>query len=338
MVLLGLLMAAVLPLLAAARSFAVTALMLALFAVGYKGAVPVADALSSRLLGPNSSDYGKVRVMGSIGFVCITLLLQFVPLVDSSSPVSISTWIGIPALVFSLSVLLVPGLIKRFPHEHEQTADSSRSENAAVPRGFRSAVTKLAEFPASFWGGIGLIFLGFLGLTPSQRFFSLYVQEYLKLDSYAGLWALSAAAEVPFMFLSGFFIRKMGSRKILVLSLAAIVCRNLTYAVFPNFAGAVAGQLFHSVCFGLFHPAAVVFACERSPKRLTAVALTLYSSVSVGLASVFGNILGGIVIDTLGYRMLFVIFCAFPAIGLAAFALFRKGFASSSIDTSGAGK
>ncbi|TAH54153.1 MAG: MFS transporter [Treponema sp.] len=361
MVALGLLMVAVLPLLAISRSFIITALMLALFAIGYKGIVPVADALSSRMLGPDSSDYGKVRVMGSIGFVCITLLLQIVPLVDSSSPVSIALWIGIPSVAFTLSVLLVPGLLQRFPPDHEPDvispsapvtavagstlsadapangpADSTGSFSAA--RSPHRGLRKLREFPSSFWGGIALIFLGFLGLTPSQRFFSLYVQEYLKLDSYAGLWALSAAAEVPFMFLSGYFIRKMGTQKILVLSLLAILTRNLVYAVFPNFAGAVAGQLFHSVCYGLFHPAAVVFACERAPKRLMAVALTLYSSVSVGVASVIGNILGGFVIDTLGYRPLFLVFCMFPFIGLVAFSIFRNIFAVRSIDTPFTGK
>jgi MFS transporter, PPP family, 3-phenylpropionic acid transporter len=182
---------------------------------------------------------------------------------------------------------------------------------------------KFKEFPVSFWIGVLLIFLGFFGMTPSQRFFSLYVQEFLHLESYSGLWALSAAAEVPFMFLSGWFIRKYGTEKILVVSLLAIIMRNLVYAIFPTFGGAVAGQLFHSVCFGLFHPAAVIFVTERAPKRLVAVGMTLYTSVSVGLASVIGNVMGGVIIDTLGYRMLFVIFSVFPLIGIALFFLLR---------------
>lgn len=316
MILLGLLMAAVLPPLVAFRNAWATALVLSLFALGYKGAVPVADALVNRILAHDGVNYGKVRVMGSIGFVCITLLLQFTPLVNAESPASIAFWIGFPSILFSLSVLLLPGLLKKYP-EAPVSIESPASERG---------VKMLSEFPPAFWAGISLIFFGFLGMTPTQRFFSLYVQEYLHLQSYAGLWALSAAAEVPFMFLSGWFIRRWGTKRILLLSLAAITVRNLVYAVFPSFGGAVAGQLFHSVCFGLFHPAAVVFVSERAPKRLMVVGLTLYTSVSVGLASVLGNIGGGIIIDSLGYRPLFVLFSLCPLVGIGIFFASRKRF------------
>lgn len=126
------------------------------------------------------------------------------------------------------------------------------------------------------------------------------------------------------MILSGKFIRKWGTERILLFSLFSISLRNIVYAVFPVFGGAVAGQLFHSVCFGLFHPAAVIFVSERTSKRLLVVGLTLYSSVSVGLAAVLGSILGGFVIDTLGYRALFFIFSSFPLIGIAIFLAYRK--------------
>ncbi len=315
MILMGVLMAAVLPPLVYFRNFWVSAAVLSLFAIGFKGSVPVADALVSRQLGKNNTNYGKVRVMGSVGFVFITLMLQFSRLLDTGSPPSIAFWIGFPSLLFSLSVILIPGMLKSSPHP--PNADGPVILSDPVPA-VKNRLSVLKEFPESFWIGIFLIFLGYLGLTPSQRFFSLYVQEYLHLESYAGLWALAAAAEVPLMFVSGKFIRRYGTEKILLLSLAAIMVRSLVYAVFPGFAGAVAGQLFHSICFGLFHPAAVVFVCERAPKRLVAVGLTLYSSVSVGIASVLGNVSGGYIIDSFGFRFLFVFFSVFPLPALRA--------------------
>lgn len=318
MILLALLMAVVLPPLVYVHNFWVTAAVMALFAVGFKGAVPVADALVSRMLGKNNTNYGRVRVMGSIGFVCITLLLQFTHLIDSSSPASIALWIGMPSMLFAASILVIPGLLKALP------PPDSATDSPGVVRSERFSFLALKEFPVSFWIGIALIFLGYLGMTPSQRFFSLYVQEYLHLKSYAGLWALAAAAEVPFMFLSGKFIRRWGTEKIIVLSLLAITLRNLVYAVFPSFGGAVAGQLFHAICFGLFHPAAVIFVTQRAPKHLVAVGLTLYSSVSVGIASVIGNVIGGIVIDHAGYRLLFTGFSLFPLVGIFLFVQMRN--------------
>ena len=335
MVLLGLLMILVLPVLVVLRNVWITAAVLAVFAIGFKGAVPVADALVSSILGDNRTNYGRVRVLGSVGFVCITLLLQFTRLIDPASPVSIAVWIAIPTVLFTLSVILIPGLLKSRSHSATASvavstaADSYEVPDAAPgdssrPSAFSRGISKLHAFPPSFWIGIALIFLGFFGMTPSQRFFSLYVQQFLHLQSYSGLWALSAAAEVPFMFLSGWFIRKYGTEKIIVVSLLAIMVRNLVYATFPTFGGAVAGQLFHAICFGLFHPAAVVFVVERAPKHLVAIGMTLYTSVSVGLASVLGNIAGGIIIDTFGYRMLFVVFSFFPLVGIALFVALRE--------------
>ncbi len=337
MVALGVLMIAILPPLVRFPVGWVTAPALALFAIGYKGAVPVADSLVSRILGNDRSNYGRVRVFGSIGFVCITLALQFSGWIRSDDPASIATWLAIPAALFVLSVIFLPGLLARRPPTDLSAEKSAVTESSApsdspetiASGSFARGMAKLRLFPRSFWFGIVLIFLGFFGMTPSQRFFSLYVHDYLHLESYSGLWALSAAAEVPFMFLSGWFFKKYGAEKILVVSLVAITARNLTYAAIPTFEGAIIGQLFHSVCFGLFHPAAVVFVAERAPKHLLAIGMTLYTSVSVGLASVVGNVAGGIIIDTLGYRPLFVIFSVFPVIGVCAFAWVRRARAES---------
>lgn len=305
MILLSLLMVLILPPLVYFRNFWLTALMLSLFALGYKGLVPVSDALVQRLLGEHKNNYGKIRVLGSIGFVCITLFLQFSGMVNPDSPFSIAVWVALPSLLFTLSVVSVPQLRRIYPTDTGVSASPSSGRRAAMK-----------ELPASFWAGIALLFMAFLGMTPSQRFLSLYVREYLGLESYAGLWALSAAAEVPFMFLSGLFIRRWGTQRIILLSLLAITMRNLVYAVFPSFGGAVAGQLFHSVCFGLLHPAAVVFISERASKKVMAIAISLYTSVSVGIASVIGNITGGLIIEFWGYRSLFVIFSLFPILGI----------------------
>lgn len=335
----ALLMVMVLPPLVLFRNFTVTALALAVFAIGFKGAVPVADALVSRMLGDSRNEYGRVRVLGSIGFVCMALVLQFTPMVNPADSSSIAFWIGVSALAFALSVILVPGLLKVWPaHGHEEAAVKTASDpsapqredtpgapgEAVPPTGLARYRNAMSTFGISYWIGIALIFLGFLGMVPSQRFLSLYVRESLHLESYAGLWALSAAAEVPFMFLSGWFVKKLGTSKILFLSVVTITVRNLIYALAPTFGGAVAGQLLHSICFGLFHPAAILFVAERAPKRYMVVAMTIYSSVAVGISSALGNIIGGFVIQDFGYRTLFFLFAVFPAFGALSFPFLRK--------------
>ena len=158
MVLLGLLMILVLPVLVVLRNVWITAAVLAVFAIGFKGAVPVADALVSSILGDNRTNYGRVRVLGSVGFVCITLLLQFTRLIDPASPVSIAVWIAIPTVLFTLSVILIPGLLKSRSHsatasvavstaadsyEVPDAAPGDSSRPSAFSRGFRSSTLSL---------------------------------------------------------------------------------------------------------------------------------------------------------------------------------------------------
>ncbi len=341
MVILAMLMVVILPPLVIFRNFFVTALMLAIFALGFKGAVPVADALISRILGDNRTEYGRIRVLGSIGFVCMALILQFTSIVDADKPSSIALWIGLASLAFGLSVLVIPGLLKVWPRHGDEPSARGASAGKGVASGaglvsdtepaplepvtrFGRYAKALSLFGKSYWIGIALIFLGFFGMVPSQRFLSLYVRQSLHLESYAGLWALSAAAEVPFMFLSGRFVKRFGTVRLLFVSLAAIAVRNLIYALVPTFGGAVAGQLLHSICFGLFHPAAILFVAERAPKRYMAVAMTIYSSVAVGISSALGNMIGGFVIQNMGYRTLFFSFAIFPTIGIIAFFAFRR--------------
>ncbi|ULQ59687.1 MFS transporter [Brucepastera parasyntrophica] len=312
LLLFGILMFAVMPLLLAVNTFWFTALVLIVYAVGFKGAIPVSDALVYRLLGSETEKYGRIRVFGSIGFVCITLFLQISKLVNPSVPSSIIFWLGLTSLLFSLSLVCIPGLLKRRPTETLiETENHSIIGIAEVKE-----ESWLEKFPPVFWFGILLVFLGYLGLVPSQRFFSLYVREFLHLESYAGLWALASIVEIPFMFLSGWFIRKLGTGKIILISLAVIVLRNCLYAIFPSFQGAVAGQLCHSVGFGLFHPAAVIFVCKWVSRRNLAVGMTLYTSVAVGAANVLGNLAGGFVIESLGYLPLFYLFALPPLIGI----------------------
>ncbi|WP_169310626.1 MFS transporter [Treponema brennaborense] len=296
--------------------FWVSALCLAMYAIGYKGAVPLSDSLANALLGENRSEYGRVRVMGSIGFVIMTLVLQFFGNSQNGSDAEYILWMVIPALLFTVSLLIVPGLLT--------LNTASRAES--VPETVRKPHLKdaFAAFPKRYWIGLALIFLGFFGLTPATRLFSLYASEFLHSNAAAALWALSAASEIPFMFFSGRFLKRYGSMTLIVFCTGTVVVRLLLYIVFPNMAGAVLGQMLNSITYGLYHPAAVLFATENAPKGKLMISMSMYSILAVGLANVLGNVIGGAVIDAFGYPALFVSFAAFPLAGVLFYSLMRK--------------
>ena len=55
------------------HSFFVTGICLGIFAVGFKGMVPVLDGFTTKALGQYHNQYGKIRALGSAGFVGMNL-------------------------------------------------------------------------------------------------------------------------------------------------------------------------------------------------------------------------------------------------------------------------
>lgn len=297
------------------HSFFVTGVCLGIFAVGFKGMVPVLDGFTTKALGQYHNQYGKIRALGSAGFVGMNLFLQLHPLISGKNPLSIIMSVSAGALLFVITLRWVPDL---YDFGLVQTDEKSNA-------GVYDRLDLLTAFPQVFWEYLSLIFLAFLGLVPCQRFFSLYVEEYIKVEASAGLWALSAMAEIPMLIISGKLIQRFGEGLLLVLCLLSIIVRNCCYIFIPGIAGAVAGQLLHSISFGLFHPLSVLL-CVLQSRGNTVTAMTLFTAAS-GIAYVIGSMIGGYIIEYAGYPALFLLFSIFPAIGACFYFLTmrRKG-------------
>jgi len=299
------------------HSFFITAVCLGLFAVGLKGIVPVLDGFTAKALGRHNARYGKIRALGSIGFVCTNVFLQLSPVISGKNPLSVILSVSIGALVFVAALQYVPHL-RSTPVTNTGMEHKNETERSPVPK-------TVTAFPKPFWECLLLIFLAFLGLAPSQRFFSLYIEEYIKIEAAAGLWALSATAEIPLLIISGKLIERFGKERLLAVCLFSIVIRNISYIILPGISGAVVGQLLHSIGFGLFHPLSVLLCASHSGGR-TATAMTFYTAVN-GIANVISSMSGGYIIEYAGYPALFLFFSLFPLIGIGlSFSIMRKTF------------
>ncbi|UTC51315.1 MFS transporter [Treponema sp. OMZ 855] len=322
------------------HSFFSTAICLGIFAIGFKGMVPVLDGFTTKVLGQHSDQYGKIRALGSVGFVGMNLFLQLHPLISGKKPTSIVLSISAGALLFILMLRWVPDLYDfSFACVNEDNDEELQNRWAAeISDGQEPLVvepspkdlvkpkapcsTKPAAFSKQFWECLLLIFLAFLGLVPSQRFFSLYVEEYIKIEASAGLWALSAMAEIPLLIISGKCIRRFGKERLLPLCLFTVIVRNFCYIFIPGIRGAIVGQLLHSLSFGLFYPLSVLLCVLHScGKTVTAMA---FFTAANGIAYVIGSIIGGYIIEYMGYPALFLLFSVFPAIGIACYLLIMR--------------
>lgn len=301
------------------HNFHITALCLFIYAIGYRGLVPVSDSVINNILGSRSRDYGKVRSVGSLSFVLMAFTLQFFLKGKVGSPLQMILWMAAPPLLTSISFFLVPGLMSG-----KSGVPKKDEEAFSVEKKKFSFVASLSGFSAMYWNVIGLILIAYIALSPINKFFSLYVSDFLHLDAAPFFWAIQALVEIPFMILSGRLLRRFGNNKLLVVSIFAISVRLLIYILIPNFAGAFIGQLLNALTFGLFHPVAVSYICENVPVEKHVTGLSLYTIVANGLGNILGSAIGGVVIDKYGYQTLFLGAACLPVLGIGIFSYIKR--------------
>ena len=134
------------------HSFFVTALCLGIFAVGFKGMVPVLDGFTTKPLGQHNAQYGKIRALGSVGFVGMNLFLQLHPSISGKNPVSMILAVSIVALMFVVTLRWVPDLYASLLVE---TGTPMKTEEATLKESTEGQSVKekvaFAAFPKLFW-------------------------------------------------------------------------------------------------------------------------------------------------------------------------------------------
>jgi len=301
-------MAAVLPLAVSSQPL-ISAILVAVLAIGYRSAMPLTEALATINLG-EGGNYGRIRVTGSVAFVFFVLLLQWIPVLPPDSPKNIAFWTIVTSMLAIVVVFLMPS-----EYTTRKLTPEQPPSDIATGGAVRETVKKKPIWTPFFIVGLISISLNRLAMTPVNSFFSLFLVEYVQWDAVGLMWALASAAEIPFMFFSFRLIRRFGTMPILAFTGAILALRLLIYALFPFKAGIITAQLLHSFCYGLFHPAAVAFITDCVPPEKRSFGMSLYMSLGGGIPTLIGNFIGGFIIDYSGYRQLFGFFAIFAVLG-----------------------
>ena len=275
----------------------ISALSIIILAAGLRSLIPLMDATATINLG-SKGNYGLVRAAGSLSFVLVALGLQYVPFMRPDKPLNIGIWLIITAIASMIALIFLPDSCPR-----------SKTAQGQDPTERYSGKRKIMD--AGLLAGFAVIALGRLAMAPVMSFFSLFLVEEIKWDAIGLMWAISASSEIPLMIFSSRLIRRFGAPSLLAVSVVAVAVRLAVYALFPNPVGAVTGQLLHSLCFGLFHPAAVAFVSARVPPERRATGMALYLAFCIGIPTFLGSALGGWVVELAGYRVLFASFIVF---------------------------
>ncbi|MDR1506741.1 MAG: MFS transporter [Treponema sp.] len=301
---------------------AASVLFIVLFAFSFRATSPLLDAATTIYLGAKGN-YGRLRAVGSISFVVMVFFLQWTPVLKPDSARHISFWIALTSTAAFIPVLFMPPLSSKTAAEPKENLRAGRRTAEPLPGGIPGSKSTRIWTPF-FIGGFSIIFLCRLSMSAIYTFFPLYLTEYMRWNVVGAMFALATACEVPCMFISWRLIRRFGPLPLLALAAAAISLRLGIYALFPVKAWIISAQLLHTLCFGIFHPAAVAFIVQSIPPEKRAMGMSLYLSLGSGLPSLVGNVLGGAIVEQSGYSWLFFVYSTFTLAAAALFFALRR--------------
>ena len=310
-----------------------TACAICLISLGLKTPTSILDAALLRAASGSNKplDYGAVRSSGSVGFIVVTLIAQFIPGFNESPPKVMATWAVLFTLLFLLSLTIMPeaSSSSKLDSKAKSRYTSNRpapsnSETIAFSQSGKSLNKNIKWIDATFIVGLVVILLGRIAIAAVGSFFSLYLTEELHWDAIGALWAVSSIAEVPLMIYARRFIKKHSPMQGVAIASGALVVRLLIYAVFPTKAGAVIGQALHSLCYGLFLPSAVAFINLKTPPQHRTTGMALFNGIGMGLPTLLGSIIGGNLIERFGYRPMFALFSLFAVASLVTYFIYKK--------------
>ena len=283
----------------------ISAILLAVLAFGFRSTSSLLDAITTVRIG-KYGDYGKIRAFGSISFIIFVLFLQWTPFLKPNISKNIAIWIVITTFAAIIYLFILPGsLFASIEHGHEK-----KDTEKGIPL-----------LSVYFIGGFAIIFLCRFAMSSVYSFFPLYLTEALNWNAVGLMFALASASEVPFMFLSLFLIRRFGALPLLAVSAGGITLRLLLWALFPYRPVIIAGQLLHSLCYGVYHPAAVQFISSVFPSQKRGIGMPVYLALGSGLPALLGNMAGGVIVESIGYRPLFAIYAGIAALGVVIFGI-----------------
>jgi PPP family 3-phenylpropionic acid transporter len=284
-------------LLAGMRSFWPVLLCSLLVALAWTTIMPLTETIATQGVRTAGLDYGRMRVWGSISFICAALAGGLV--VQHASPSAV-IWVLVGA---SLAIVAAAHALPR--------PAPIASSGSHGPR------LRLADALGLLGSRAFLLFLLAAGAVQAAHaaFYTFGTLHWSALGipaPVAGiLWAIGVVAEIFVFTLSDRAIRRVGPASIIAFAAAAAIVRWLAMAFDPPVPALALLQVLHGITFGATHIGAIHFMARFVPEGRVGTAQALYASATSGI------ILGG---ATLAAGPLYAAFGARAYIAMAMIA------------------
>lgn len=257
------------------KSFWGLTLSFGLMMMFWTAVLPQLEVITMNSVSRTKVTYGQIRLWGSVGFICLTVMVgKALDIFSTETPVIVS--LGVLALLF-VSTLFIHAPPEKVTESH------------AIGSIWRFAKQKPFAVFIFASACLQISFGAFYG------FFALYMRDLGYSGQQTGIFiALGVLAEVGIFIIARRLISRFGVWNLLFASLALTALRWYFMAAFADyFAVIVVTQLIHALSFGLTHAVSVHFIHQFLPKAFQSRGQAVYISIAFGLGGACGNYMAG---------------------------------------------
>lgn len=223
-------------------------------------------------------NFGQIRLMGSIGFAVVSLLLG--SLIQSYG-------INISFFLYSALYLLSALLVGRIGFKSQSNlARPTPRDVGEVLKNNRFIIFVFSVMVVN------------IALSAHSSYIALLIEATGGNVANLGIvWFASAISEIPAFFFGSKLLKKYGELNIYILALGLYIIRMLLSAFSTNYTMVIAVQLMQSITFPLYLFAAMQYVNVIVPDKVRASGITLLASLGFGLGGLIGNLGGGYVLE-----------------------------------------
>lgn len=257
------------------------ALVLLAFSFFWNATLPQVEAATMSHLGGRASQYARVRLWGSIGFIIsVAGLGSLFDFVD--------TWWLLPIVMVLLGLIWVSSLLVP---DRQMTVEEEH----------HGPLLKVFLRPdvAAF---LFACFLMQASHGPYYTFYTIYLSDAGFSKTLIGwLWALGVICEIGVFIILHRIQGRLSLRWIMLASCALATIRWLLIGHFPQqLPVLLLAQILHAATFGAYHAAAIEMVHNFFRGKHQTRGQAIYGSISFGLGGAIGSVYAGYIWDTAG--------------------------------------